>query len=259
MVRIRRRILITLLVLLTIVTAFSFLLSETAPNPTGRWFSSGFVDTTQTNYVFGGQAEVILASDLHLPQNDSSEGERRCFCSRNHETPPGRCNVCETNSASISNWSIPDFVTNRIIIDSKAVAQFSSNDEQIRNFIAVAEQTDRELWIFVRKDSTFSEITRQSIQATGGDIVPYFIVGDYAYLAIIDQAANNFIIVALILAVGLLIWEYIALQGRNVSPPSDTLPDEVERAEDSVEETERYMQRMERLSKKILKEDEKDK
>lgn len=254
----RRQTLITLLILLTIVMNFSLALTMTAPNPTGRWFSSDIVDITQTNNAFGRQAEVILANDLHLPQNDSSEGERRCFCSQNQETPPGRCNICETNSINISTWVIPDFLTGRIIIDSKAVGHFYV-DGQIRNFIAVAEQTDRELWIYVRKDSTFSEITRQSIQSTGGDIVPYFVVGDYAYLTIIDQAANNIILVALILALGLLVWEYIALQGRNNSSPSDILPDEVERAEDSVEETERYMQRMERLSKKVLKEDDKDK
>jgi hypothetical protein len=258
MLQIRRQFLIASLILLTIVPTFSLLLTTTAPNPTGRWFSSAFVDTTQTNYIFGAQAELILANDLKLPQNDSEEGERRCFCSQSQETPPGRCNVCEANSAAISTWVIPDFITNRIIVDSKAVGQFRSSTEQIRSFITIAEQSERELWIFVRKDTTFSDLTLQQIRSTGGDIVPYFVVAGYGYLALIDQAANNIITVALILAVGLLVWEYFASQRRDDVSPSDTLPDEVEHAEDSVEETERYMQRMERLSKKVLKEDDKD-
>lgn len=73
-----------------------------------------------------------------------------------------------------------------------------------------------------------------------------------------EQAANNFIIFAIIIALGLLVWEYMAQQGRDNAPPSETLPDEVDRAEESVEETERYMQRMERLSKKVLKDEDKD-
>lgn len=257
MQQIRRRILISALIVLMLASTVSLLLTTMAPNPTGRWFSSDIVDITLNNQVFGQQAEIILSDDLNLPQNDSSEGERRCFCSENYQAPPGRCNICETTNANISTWSIPDFVTDKIIVDSKAVGQFPI-DEQIRNFITVAEQTDRELWIYVRKDSTFSDATLNSIRATGGDIIPYFVVAGYGSWLLAEQTVNNLILFAIIIVVGLLVWEYIGRQRHDNTSPSETLPDEVERAEDSVEETERYMQRMERLSKKVLKDEDKD-
>lgn len=254
---IRRRILIISVILLTVASVVSLLFSTTAPNPTGRWFSSNFIDTSLATQIYGQEAEIVLAHDLHLPQNDSPEGERRCFCNVQYQAPPGRCNVCETSSANISSWSIPDFVTDGMIVDSKAVGQFTV-DKQINNFITVAKQTGRQLWIYVRNDTTFSDATRSSIQATGGDIIPYFVVSGFGTWLLAEKAANNILIFAIIIALGLLIWEYIAQQGRKQAPPSDTLPDEVERAEDSVEETERYMQRMERLSKKVLKDEDKE-
>jgi len=103
-----------------------------------------------------------------------------------------------------------------------------------------------------------SNATLNSIRATGADIISYFIVEGQAPWLMAEQAANNLILFAIVLVIGLLVWEYIALQGRSKTPPSDSLPDEVEQAEDSVEETERYMQRMERLSKKVLKDEDKD-
>jgi hypothetical protein len=257
MQQIRRRILIVTVIIIILASTVSLILDTTAPNPTGRWFSSDIVDTSLDGQVFGKQAEILLGHDLNLPQNDSLEGERRCFCNVNHQAPPGRCNVCEAKSANISTWSIPDFISDGIIVDSKAVAYFAV-DEQIRNFIEVTEIADRELWIYVRKDTIFSDTTRETIQATGGDIIPYFVVAAYSFWLIIEQAANNLLLFAIIIAVGLLIWEYIAQQRHDDSAPSKSLPDEVERAEDSVEETERYMQRMERLSKKVLKDEDKD-
>jgi hypothetical protein len=258
MIKIRRIIFFASLILFVVASTISLMFATVATNPTGRWFSSSFVDKNQSGEVFGRQAEIILGYDLNLSQNDSKEGERRCFCSVNYQAPPGRCNVCETTNANISTWSIPDFVTDEMIVDSKAVSQFST-DEQIQNFITVAQQTNRELWIYVRQDTQFSESVHQSILSTGGDIVPYFVVDANWPLLMMEQAANNTIVIVLIIAAGLLVWEYIALQRRNDLPPSDTLPDELERAKDSVEETERYLQRMERLSKKVLKDDDKDK
>jgi len=228
-----------------------------APNPTGRWFSSDYVDTTQSGNVFGHEAEAVLAQDLGIVQNDSSDGGRVCFCNQDAATPPGRCNVCEVNSANISTWSIPDFVNNRLIIDSKAVSRFTI-DEQISNFIAVAEQSNRPLWIFVRYDTTYSESTLEQIQATGGDIVDYFVVDGYAHLLVMEQAINNILIVAIVFAAGLMIWQFIVVR-REDSPSEDIQSlDDVDKAEESVEDTEEYMRRMERLSKRTIKDDKED-
>ena len=73
-----------------------------------------------------------------------------------------------------------------------------------------------------------------------------------------EQTANNILMFAMIVVVGLLVWAYMAQPRRDNTPPSETLPDEAEHAEESVEETERFMQRMERLSKKVLKDEDKD-
>ncbi|MGB7338201.1 MAG: hypothetical protein WBC91_04850, partial [Phototrophicaceae bacterium] len=175
--------------------------------------------------------------------------QRRCFCNKDAQTPPGRCNTCEANSNDISNWSIPDFVNNQIIIDSKAVAIFSI-DEQIRNFIAIAEQTNRPLWIFVRHDKYYTQETLQKIEATGGGIVDYFVINEYRYLLVIEQSMNNILIGILIFAGGVMIWQFISLRSNNPPQNDDTYYDEVDDIEETIEETEEFIRRMERLSKR---------
>jgi|GEM_PF-5826363 len=233
-------------------------LNHAAPNPTGRWFSSQTIDLTQANHVFGAEAEIILSRDLGISQNDSSAGNRVCFCNQNAPTPPGRCNICEVNSGNISNWHIPDFVNRSLIIDSKAVTNFSI-DAQISAFIEVAEQSNRPLWIYVRQNTTYSESTLEQIQATGGDIVEYFVLEGDGYLILVEQSLNYVIIFALIIAGAVMVWQFIVVQNHDSPPHDDYLHDDVDRAEESVDDTEEYMRRMERLSKRTIKDEGDDK
>ncbi|MEO1288540.1 MAG: putative toxin, partial [Chloroflexota bacterium] len=197
-----------------------------------------------------------LARDLSMRQNDSNNGERRCFCSQNAETPPDRCNVCEVHTSDISNYRIPDFVNSQLIIDSKAV-QVLRIDDQISDFISVAHQSNRPLWIFVRLDTMYTQGTLEQIQATGGGIVKYFVVDGHGYLLALEQSLNNILIAVLIFAGGVMVWQFIVFRRTN-SPSDDDYyqHDDVDNAEDSIEETEEFMRRMERLSKKTIKDED---
>lgn len=230
-------------------------LNHAAPNPAGRWFASNTIDLTQSGQAFGNDAEIILSRDLGIPQNDSTNGERVCFCNRNAETPPGRCNICEVNSADISNYHIPDFVNRSLIIDSKAVSTFGI-DAQIQSFIDVANQSNRPLWIYVRQDTSYSQATRAEIQATGGDIVRYFVADGDGYFMLVEQSLNYVIIFALVIAGAVMVWQFIVVRNQDIPPRDEYLHDDIDNAEESIEDTEEYMRRMERLSKRTIKKDD---
>ena len=107
----RQNILSICLVCLAVLSIAAFVLRFAAPNPTQRWYSSEYVDLSLQPRVYGLRAEEILGDDLDLPQNDSAEGERVCFCSTTYTAPAGRCNMCIVETANISTWSIPDFIS----------------------------------------------------------------------------------------------------------------------------------------------------
>ncbi|MDQ7026582.1 MAG: hypothetical protein Q9P01_06465 [Anaerolineae bacterium] len=252
-----------ILPLACIAVAFVLLLNFTAPNPTGRRYSS--VIPSQQAVITGKQdwreAEIVLEHDLGIPFNDSAD-TRQCICNVGSEngTPPGRCNVCLVPPVRISqNYTLPDFVTKDLIIDSKYVATFSI-DAQIEDFITAAQETNREVWIFVRINTNFSPATQSRIQATGGDIIPYFVVDSYSDP--LDQLGKFLLIVGgtgIALILGWEAWRWLY----NPSPDDphedvdalDTIDtiDTVDDATDTVDETEAFMRRVERLSRKEIK------
>lgn len=70
------------------------------------------------------------------------------------------------------------------------------------------------------------------------------------------SAGNIIIIIGLIIGAGVMIWQFLIVN----QPESDdrTWHDDVDSAEESIEETEEYMRRMERLSKRTIKNDDED-
>jgi len=253
---------ITLLVMgLLAVLSTTLLLNFTAPNPTGRRYSSANpVDLAKTIDTSDWRAaEMILERDLGAPFNDTAQ-TRTCLCNQqNHKTPPNRCNTCALPPVELSqSFALPDFITDEYLADSKYVQRFSS-DSQIEDFLAYAELANYEVWIFVRVDSDFSVQTAQRIAATGGRIVPYFVTA--GYVDPIDRAASNVLIISLVVIAVLLGLEavlYIRRQHESGEPPAqeEDLPDEVEQAKRSTETTEAYMKRIERLSRREIDEED---
>lgn len=200
-----RRGLITgsfLAALLCIVLLMNF----TAPNPTGRRYSSE-VPQYINDVCQGVDAERILSTDLQMVQNDSTNVETLCICSPNSTGASTRCNTCILTSSEVGNQAhIPDFINDQVLIDSKC-AENLQNNSQYRSFLDAAQQTNRELWYFVRiKDQTHvSSQMLADIQATGGDIVPYFTVA--GYVDPVDRMATNGLIVALVVLMLLTSWE----------------------------------------------------
>lgn len=242
--------------LICIIVGIVLLLNFAAPNPTGRRYSSAV--PSQQASTTGNQdwreAEIVLERDLGIPFNDNAD-TRQCICNVGSEngTPPGRCNVCLMPPVRISqNYTLPDFVTRDLIIDSKYVATFSI-DAQIEDFIAAAQETNREVWIFVRINTNFSTATQSRIQATGGDIVPYFV--DDGYSDPINQIAKILLLIGgtgIVLILGWEAWRWLY----NPSPdePDEDVDsvDSVDDATDTVGETESFMRRVERLSRKEI-------
>jgi hypothetical protein len=243
-----RRALMTCCVALILV-GIVLLLNFTAFNPTGRRYSSSMPSTTITSNW--RDAEIILERDLSIPFNDTAE-TRECICNSNQAsgTVPGRCNVCLIPPLPISqNYSLPDFITRDLIADSKYVTTFSI-DEQIQDFILAAQETNREVWIYVRTDTAYTTSTLDRIQATGGDIVPYFTVTDY--YDPVDQIARILIVVGasgVVLVLGWEAWRWI--QSQTPDEPEENI-DTIDDATDTVDETENFMRRVDRLSRKEL-------
>ena len=60
-----------------IITGIVLLLNFTAPNPTGRRYSSEVVNLNLDNGAKGVEGERILAQDLNAPNNNI---EKHCIC-----------------------------------------------------------------------------------------------------------------------------------------------------------------------------------
>lgn len=242
------------LLMLTFVMSLWAWGNLSAPNPTGRYFSSQAIDLTQDSKVFGEQAEAILSQDLGIVQNDSPDGAHICFCNREVPLPASRCQICEVTS--VRTTSLPDFVTEQVIADSKAVKQFNSS-AQIESFIEAAYLTDRQVWIFVRDDTQISPTILARVQATGGDIVPYFVTGT-SLLLLAEQGLNQVILIVLIIGAGITIWQLFRYRQSQINLPPEQTHNKIDQAQDSIEETEEFMRRMERLSKPTIKKEDDD-
>lgn len=260
----QKRRLLWIPALMTLILCGLLLLNVTAPNPTGRRYSS--VNPAQVAADLnlpqpGRAAEEVLSWDLGIPRNDSSEGERACICNETREstTPPGRCNLCVAYHPDVS-LAIPDFITESYIADSKDYqSAILSTDDQIRNFLLASDVLNVPLYIYlphpVDGNLRVSDRTRELIMATGGDVIPYFTHAGYADP--VDRIATVGLVLAVLVILGLVFLEFRnspSVDSGNRDPDAQD-SDAIDNAVDSTEATEQFMGRIERLSRRDIDKD----
>lgn len=190
------------------------LLNFTAPNPTGRRYSSETPLRTRegSSNQLGQDGERILANDLQLPNNNTVG---QCFCRVGRDAGVSRCKICVGQFEAVSRARIPDFVTDTLIADSKNARDIPFNAEEAReiaDYALLAQLTNREFWLFVRIDTVVSEEVYQTVKLTGGDVVYYFTTPNY--VDPVDQNARLGL-AGTVAAFGVLgLWELRGLRGR---------------------------------------------
>ncbi len=209
MTRIRRAILILSLVFA--IVCFILLLNVTAPNPTGRRYSSEMPLTTGqgNSQSIGKSAERILSQDLSLPNNNDPD-QLQCFCNSASNKPRNICNTCAVVSQTISNYRLPDFIGSNFIADSKNVKQLMW--PEINDYIASALLMKKSLWIYTRVDSEIKPEYIQLAESTGGGVVRYFTVP--GYVDSVDAAARDGLMLSLAFIGLMLVWERMAYMKR---------------------------------------------
>lgn len=233
-IRLRRWLLILGLVGVLIALTMSQVIDFfTVEHPTGRRHSTQEVPITGGSQFIGREAELVLARDLGIDDNNLPNPQL-CACSSRYDPgAPSQCAACFVYSADIQNFRIPDFVDVSYIADSKNVRelrQFRADGvetrdfQQIFEFSIAAAELDIPLWIYTRVDSRVDDVFYEITQITGGDVVPYF---TYAgYVDPIDQAAQRIGIGAVGVIVLVVIWEALAFshQRRPRSAPARPAP-----------------------------------
>lgn len=215
---------VRLLSLLGIIISIILLLNITAPNPTGRRYSSEMPLTTGqgSGYEIGKSGENILSKDLGIPNNNSNDS-KQCICG-NDSTG---CNVCLVRLPSLSNFRVPDFVGLGFLAESKNEAGllYSGREvSQINDYVLAALLLKMKLWVYVRVDTVVSPEFIRLVESTGGAVIPYFTVAGYVDPVDVMARGILFFCVA-VLAVTIIIgWIANRLKSRPVfvtlpSPP----------------------------------------
>lgn len=212
MIQLLRRLLLSAS-LLTCLIAFILLLNITAPNPTGRRYSSVAPATTGGGQFIGDEGEAALALDLRLPNNNNPD-QRQCVCAENSTASGGQCRVCiaQVPLQSPGGFRIPDFVTPSYIAESKnrRVLLISDYDivAQLSDYAAAARTLRIPLFVYVRVNTDVSPEITQLIASTGGAVVPYFTVP--GYIDPVDETARNLLIIAAPILALTALWELSA-------------------------------------------------
>jgi hypothetical protein len=238
----RHGLLLGALVLLVISSVI--LLNITAPNPTGRRYSSTPPLTTgQGNAnALGLDAERILAHDLRLP-NNNDPGQKQCVCNAAiyATTPPTECTTCFVLSPAIPNYRLPDFVGAGFIAEAKNARQLLvSHDrdfQQIAAFAEAARAQSLALWVFVRVDTQVDSAYYDLFQGIKGGIVPYFAVP--GYVDGWDQLAQIGLLIAALIILLVLVGGLI----QSIKPAPRTPQGQVMQTVRKVDEAEDFMRR----------------
>lgn len=164
-----------------IITGIVLLLNFTAPNPTGRRYSSEVVDLNLNNGAKGIQGERILAQDLNTP-NNNEVGQCICGGAVNPASISG-CTLCRVRLVGVTSHRLPDFFTDTYIADAKNRYTWLSTDRQdvaqMTDYADAAIALDIPLWVYVRVDTTVDQVMQDLVRSTGGDIVYYFATPDW--------------------------------------------------------------------------------
>lgn len=192
-----------LLSILMIVVSVILLLNFTAPNPTGRRYSSQTpLSTGQANASkIGLDGERILAVDLGLPRNDRPD-QLQCFCAAGaRNLAVSECRVCMSYAQlSTSTYRRPDFIGINFVVESKNTQNLFYDNrtfDQITDYAISARALGWPLWVFTRVNTQIDPEYYDLVASTGGAIVPYFVVSGYADP--IDTAATKALIAGAVL------------------------------------------------------------
>lgn len=192
-----------LAVLLTLHAALCvvLLLNFTAPNPTGRRYSSEMPLTTGRGSAaeIGRSAELILAKDLRLPRNDQAD-QRKCLCNSAHSrlVTPAECNVCMASVPMSTSFRRPDFFGNGFIAEAKNTQGLSYEGrelDQIADYAQAARQLRIPLYVYTRVNTQVDAIFERMVAETGGAVVRYFTVPNWSDP--VDVFARNGLLISL--------------------------------------------------------------
>jgi hypothetical protein len=255
------RRLVLAVALLVILICCVVLLNVTAPNPTGRRYSSQSpISTGQGNASqIGVSAEKILSADLRLPRNDEPE-QRQCVCNAAGRVDPKACRVCMVNNANIDTYRRPDFVGSNFIAESKNARDvlYDSRDaDQITDFVTAAKELGKPLWVFTRTNTNFPPELRDLVASTGGGVVPYFNVA--GYVDPMDEAARYWLLRAGVVFAVLVGVEMLIIVGSRKPQEAPSQPvttkipmHPVTQARNSTEQAEQAMrEQIERVRRKL--------
>jgi len=255
MKRIRR--LILTFTLLTAAICVVLLLNITAPNPTGRRYSSQMPLTTGqgSGQQIGDDAERILELDLGIPNNNAAD-QRVCICNSARGTPPiSECRSCLTTIPIEGSYRRPDFMGANYIAESKNAQNllYTQADrlDQITDYASAARALNQPLWLYIRVNTVLDSAFTSLVDSTGGGVIRYFTVS--GYIDPVDQAAQRGLIAAVIVFVLVMFWGAASSQRRPTTPKSS---DPMQKTADKVRDTEEFARAAkDRLRKKIDIED----
>lgn len=200
--------LIQLALILGCAISIVLLLNFTAPNPTGRRYSSEVPAMDGARQVIGSEGERILAKDLRLPNNNESD-QRQCFC-QTAARKPGECNVCLRVQSLTSAYRVPDFIGSTFIAESKNRENLlyqGREVDQIADYVVAAKELSRPLWLYVRVDTMVAPDFEQMVNSTGGGVVYYFRTD--GYMDGVDAAAQTGLLASAGLLTGLTLTEVV--------------------------------------------------
>lgn len=249
----RIRIAILSTSILVMVGAIVLLLNFTAPNPTGRRYSSEMPMTSGQGSAqeIGLEGERILARDLRLADNNAP-GRSLCICSttRNGEVPSA-CSVCVVDiDLKGEAYRIPDFLSPMLIADSKNVKLFHivpSDLNQIEDYAVAASALGVPLWLYMRVDTEVKQVIYDLAASTGGGVVHYFSVP--GWVDPIDHAAR----IALLMGSGGLlfgiVWPLRRIRWRRQQPAPTPMPD-AKRRKDPVQKAMRSVSELESFTRR---------
>ncbi|MBZ0281543.1 MAG: hypothetical protein K8L97_12460 [Anaerolineae bacterium] len=205
--------------LLVGVICVVLLINFTAPNPTGRRYSSETPLTTgdAQGWEIGRDGERVLSKDLHLLTNNDP-AQTQCICSTGSNRRPNQCKVCIAELASLANFRVPDFVAPDFMAESKneqGLLYYGREISQISDYALAAHLTGRHLWIYVRVDTEVADEFIRLVESTGGDVVYYFTTP--GYVDPVDQTAQAGLAGAG-LAFGLIGWRELRSRGSQRQP-----------------------------------------
>jgi hypothetical protein len=231
-----RRLALLIAFIITL-TCIVLLLNFTAPNPTGRRYSSAAPLVSGSAQNIGLSGEQILAQDLRLPRNDDPD-QRQCICN-NANAIPGDCNTCIAFSSTITTYRRPDFVGANFIAESKnrqnLLYTFTDQVEQISDYVTAAQLLKRPLWLYIRVDTRLDPEFYRLVESTGGGVVTYFTTP--GYVDPVDQTSRSLLVGTLVILAILGVWE-IGARGLAAPPrPKDPLT----RAERKTDTAESFM------------------